>query len=103
MQKTCKDAYSIFTEHSSISNKCSKKVMYLNTILETLAKKTTIGPIAILPAVLYAEKSLLNEKLTDYQKGLLVNTLTTIKIQWGSHTRGEINLLLKRLVNAIMD
>tara|TARA_B110000208_G_scaffold35160_1_gene46500 strand:+ start:4135 stop:4449 length:315 start_codon:yes stop_codon:yes gene_type:complete len=103
MDHTCREAYSIYNNHVSLTDDCGNKVIYLNKILETISKRTNLGIISLLPVVLYAEKSIAVEKLSIYQKGLLVNTLSSLNIQCCRNTRNEIEALIKRLIVSIMD
>ena len=107
MNKTCKDAYDIFEQYNSIhKNPYNEKIAYLEKVLETFFENKdkdliSLGTLEIL--VVYFEKTLDRCKLSDSQKGRLVNSLVKVSFKCYPLQKEELSSLLNRIMNTIMD
>ncbi len=101
MEKTCSEAYDIYTQYNNINKTCGERVKYFDQILKTFSKKTRVTYEDILIIVIYAEKSIGNDTLSDEQKGRLMNTIAKLNID--NWPKEKIPIIINRLMDTIMN
>lgn len=101
MQKTCREAYTIYTQYNSINKTCEERVKYFDQILKTFAKKDSIHYESLIIITVYAEKSISKDNLSDEQKGRLINSIAELNIApWAGQ---KVSKVIIRLMDAIMN
>tara|TARA_B110000208_G_C11703677_1_gene406778 strand:+ start:173 stop:490 length:318 start_codon:yes stop_codon:yes gene_type:complete len=105
MNKTCSQAYNIYTQYSAIhKNSNTEKVRYVKKVLDTYSTKDAFGSMASLRVlVIYIEKTIGSCSLCDFHKGELMNIIVTVPFKSYAHTKAEQTILIERLMTAIME
>ena len=98
MEKTCREAYDIYTQYKNCNPLVRKKVIYAIDVIKHYSIKSKIHFSDIVALSDYIDKSLSNEDLTDYEKHLLMKEISVLNIVSYSGAPA----LIRIITNAIM-
>jgi hypothetical protein len=97
MEKTCREAYDIYTQYKSCNSSVRKKVIYVIDVIKQYAIKSKITFSDIVALSNYMDKSLSKEDLTDYEQQLLMKEISVLQtLNWGGAPA-----LMRIITNAI--
>ena len=97
MEKTCREAYDIYTQYKSCNSAVRKKVICVIDVIKQYAIKSQINFNDLVALSNYMDKSLSKEDLTDYEQQLLMKGISVL------HTLGWSGApeLMRIITNAI--
>jgi len=83
MEKTCRDAYDIYTQYKICNSSVRKKVIYVIEVIKQYSIKSKMQFVDLVALSNYMDKSLSKEDLTDYEQQLLMKGLSVLKtVSW---------------------
>ena len=103
MNKTCREAYDIYTQYNSISNDINEKVSYLIKVIDTYKNKPYFNIVDLNTLVLYSEKSIGSDTLSHEQRARIIDSFAEIKISTYRGIHDSVIKLTERMVQSIMD
>ena len=84
MEKTCRDAYDIYTQYKSCNSLVRKKVIYVIEVIKQYSIKSKMQYVDLVALSNYMEKSLSKEDLTDYEQHIIMKEISLLNSgTWG--------------------
>lgn len=80
MEKTCREAYDIYTQYKSCNSVVRKKVVYVIEVIKHYSIKSNMQFVDLVALSNYMDKSLSKEDLTDYEQQLLMKGISALHI-----------------------
>ena len=97
MEKTCRDAYDIYTQYKSCNSLVRKKVIYVIEVIKQYSIKSKMQFVDLVALSVYMDKSLSKEDLTDYEQQLIMKGLSVLQtVSWSGAPE-----LMRIITNAI--
>ena len=97
MEKTCREAYDIYTQYSKCNPLVRKKVIYVIAVIKQYTIKSQLQFNDLVALSDYMDKSLSKEDLTDYEQQLLMKEISVLQtLNWGGAPA-----LMRIITNAI--
>jgi|TARA_Y100000389_G_C17109449_1_gene339971 hypothetical protein len=84
MEKTCREAYDIYTQYSKCNPLVRKKVIYVIAVIKQYTIKSQIQFNDLVALSDYMDKALSKEDLTDYEQHIIMKEISLLNSgTWG--------------------
>ena len=80
MEKTCREAYDIYTQYSKCNPLVRKKVIYVIAVIKQYTIKSQIQFNDLVALSDYMDKALSKEDLTDYEQHIIMKEISLLNI-----------------------